>query len=974
MSVAGKARHSPTSLELIYANKRETRVLHALIRDATVKPGTASSRPIGSAFAVPGSLGNTNVFTEPIALHPKAFIIISDEPDTLRIDKNFGSYASRVIVTGEGGAADNIDTIIGKDDGEGNTGKAAFAGQILNIEAVLTTPLTLLNGTDIATPGGASFTIKGGSNVTLIYDSTQDKWLFLHDALVQRLDDLLDVTIGGDPLATGHHLEFTGTVWENKEDITFVSGGANLLNIQTLNWIGGHQLTRGASAPHLDLVMSGDTTFRMTVNSNIMFEVSDIAALGLKMSQPIYMQNENLFFDFPSGTRSIKFDGTSSLDYKVPAANNHRFFAGVAQRFGITDANVVIDTVPFDFGEITIPSNPAANFGRMYAKDVGGTHSEPFWLDELGTESSMLAANDTPWTVLHDAAGNELINLLFLESNATNPASAGFIRMGNLEDLRWRNFGNTADEFLTLDNDDVFLFSDAIKFETTLEAQSGKVRLRNADLIAWRNAADGNDITISVNSSSEFVFTHSGVIEYTFGTTELDLNGNAIRNANFFELDGLAAAVGQVRLRNSSIIAWRNNANSADENIQLDVSDNFLFSSDIDLFNNNLLRTTNIELRAGFNVSKLFFDGGGDTYFTGSGTSGRINIFNDASNNYTFTINEFSLFNSKNIALDGTTGGFIQFKERVAPGGVADVARLYSKDVAGLTELFYVNSAGTERDLSAVGGGSSFDDAAFDVHDDGTPAKIFKFALDGMADGTTLFDINNTTARVITFPDTSGTVAFTNVGQTWSSTQIFTGFTDLQGNVDLGDAIGDSITFQGRVDSNVLPNVASVFDLGSPSLKWLQVVAIILNFGVSDGSAVEIRGNTGGVEYRADVGDTHEWFIDGNSIAFFNSTILDMQSHGIHDVGEIRVDSAKVRAFTATEIGYFVTNFSGSVGAAGSVQIPSLTGSSSTAAQADTDFGSATGCIGYYQTSRLLCVRQSGGTWDGVIISGDVLV
>lgn len=395
MSVAGKARHSPTSLELIYANKRETTVLHALIRDAVSKPGTASSRPIGSAFAVPGSLGNTNVFTEPIALNPKAFIITSDAPDTIRIDKTFGKYSSRIIVTGEGGAADNITTIIGKDDGEGNTGKAAFAGQILNIEAVLTTPLTLIDGADIATPGGASFLIRGGSNVTLIYDSTLDKWKFLHDALVQRLDELLDVTIGGDPLATGHHLEFTGAVWENKADITLVSGGADLINLDDISFVNGHFLSQGTAAPHLNLIMSGDTTFRIGANTFGIVDFSDNAALGLKMlpNADIYMQDNQLFFDSPAGTRSIVFDGVSSLDYKVPAANNHRFFAGVAQRFGITDANVVVDTVPLDFGEITIPSNPAANFGRFYAKDVGGTHSEPFWLDELGTESKLIGTS-----------------------------------------------------------------------------------------------------------------------------------------------------------------------------------------------------------------------------------------------------------------------------------------------------------------------------------------------------------------------------------------------------------------------------------------------------------------------------------------------------------------------------------------------------------------------------------------------------
>lgn len=392
MSVAGKARHYPTSLELIFDSKKEESVLHTLIRDVVLKPGTASSRPIGSAFSVPGTIGSSNIFTEPIALHPKTFQIISDEADTLRIDKNFGSHASRIIVTGQGGAADNIEFIIGIDDGEGNTGKAAFAGQILNIEAVLTTPLTLIDGTDIATPGGASFLIRGGSNVTLVYDSVDDKWKFLHDALVQRLDELLDVTIVSP--ATGEHLEFTGTVWENKADLTLVSGGADLINLDDISFVEGHFLSQGTAAPHLNLIMSGDTTFRIGANTFGIVDFSDNTALGLKMlpNADIYMQSNQLFFDSPAATRSIQFDGTSALDYKVPAANFHRFFAGVSQRFGINDDKVIVDTVPLQLPELITPTpNPPANSGFIYGKVIGGTHAEPHWLDELGTETNLLA-------------------------------------------------------------------------------------------------------------------------------------------------------------------------------------------------------------------------------------------------------------------------------------------------------------------------------------------------------------------------------------------------------------------------------------------------------------------------------------------------------------------------------------------------------------------------------------------------------
>lgn len=51
-------------------------------------------------------------------------------------------------------------------------------------------------------------------------------------------------------------------------------------------------------------------------------------------------------------------------------------------------------------------------------------------------------------------------------------------------------------------------------------------------------------------------------------------------------------------------------------------------------------------------------------------------------------------------------GGFIEFKEILTPPSPAtDVGRLYCKDVAGITTLFLRDSAGTETDLLAGGGG-----------------------------------------------------------------------------------------------------------------------------------------------------------------------------------------------------------------------------------------------------------------------------
>lgn len=65
-----------------------------------------------------------------------------------------------------------------------------------------------------------------------------------------------------------------------------------------------------------------------------------------------------------------------------------------------------------------------------------------------------------------------------------------------------------------------------------------------------------------------------------------------------------------------------------------------------------------------------------------------------------------------------TFGDYVTFNEVVAPSSpAADTLRLYAKDKAGTTELFYKNSAGSERDLSTGGGGGGGATALDDLTD-----------------------------------------------------------------------------------------------------------------------------------------------------------------------------------------------------------------------------------------------------------------
>ena len=67
---------------------------------------------------------------------------------------------------------------------------------------------------------------------------------------------------------------------------------------------------------------------------------------------------------------------------------------------------------------------------------------------------------------------------------------------------------------------------------------------------------------------------------------------------------------------------------------------------------------------------------------------------------------------------------------------------------------------------------------------------------------------------------------------------------------------------------------------------------------------------------------------------------------------DVLLDSgSRIRSFDSTEIGLFVTNFTGSVGTAGSNQGPSIPSLTPSKANLDNTFGSAVGCWGVFNTS-----------------------
>ena len=68
----------------------------------------------------------------------------------------------------------------------------------------------------------------------------------------------------------------------------------------------------------------------------------------------------------------------------------------------------------------------------------------------------------------------------------------------------------------------------------------------------------------------------------------------------------------------------------------------------------------------------------------------------------------------------------------------------------------------------------------------------------------------------------------------------------LNGDVDLGDASTDTVTFNGRVDSDILPSADNAVDLGSATNRWAEVRAVTLYGTVNEVTVVKsITGDSG---------------------------------------------------------------------------------------------------------------------------------
>lgn len=218
--VNGPASNSNTLVDELLKMKRDKAKSFGIARQnfsgigssiggAGSKGGDSAKGGSGEAYLKTG--GDTMI--GPIAYYPKAGIISGG---VLDIGLDSSAYSTRVIVTGQGGLDDDLDTIA----------NVAHAGQMLYLQPILTNDITLKHNTDnIFNPQGTDVVVAGGQTVILQWDTVvhANKWVILTGN---------GVTGAGDNL--GDH-----TATEALDMATFNIGGVGTILFDTL--VGGVQ-------------------------------------------------------------------------------------------------------------------------------------------------------------------------------------------------------------------------------------------------------------------------------------------------------------------------------------------------------------------------------------------------------------------------------------------------------------------------------------------------------------------------------------------------------------------------------------------------------------------------------------------------------------------------------------------------------------------------------------------------------------
>lgn len=433
-------------------------------------------------------------------------------------------------------------------------------------------------------------------------------WQDAPSAEVTALTDLSDVTITTP--STGQVLRKSGSDWVNatlvKADIsdfahTHLSGDlpANIVYNNQANTYsgGGTQDFGGTTLDNVGILISNATNPATT------------GVIRLGNNESIVARNnangaDNILLNYNTSDQTI-INSNAGTDLRV--AGSSRAFVTTTGILCGTGVNVIQTGTVSSAGFVRM-----ANSSLVGWRNAGNTANDLITFNSSVFQIQVSAANEYTFSATEaDWLGNNLVNVGYFESNATNPATTGTIRLGNDERVVARNAANTVDIPILYVNTSSDTIVNAASSELLLlqvngfsqvsfsagqaawtagvfstygsnTSSTGTLRFGNAATLGWRNAANSANFTLAVNSSD--ILESTAPIQFT----------------TYVRQNGTVANSGAIRIAANQLIAWRNQGNTADTWIQTNTSDEIVFaisgaaefsvtSTSINIANNNII-------------------------------------------------------------------------------------------------------------------------------------------------------------------------------------------------------------------------------------------------------------------------------------------------------------------------------------------------------------------------------------------------
>ena len=896
----GKAKTSKSLVDEIKELKREKAKNFGIGRQTKGVPASVGV-PLGASGSKGGTDSNDNqlsyiktagdTMVGPLAFYPIA-ITMSD--NYLQVSEGNG-FSSRLIVTGEGSAADDIVSIVG----------AAHAGQILFLQATETTDITLKDRAGSGTAWATSTAYVAGdirANGGLLY--------VCHTGHTSSASD--EPGVG----ANWEDYWYKGNVYIPSGNDYVVSGKEIvMLQWDTINetWTIVSNFNDGAGGGGSQTPWTSNIDadgFDLQDLSNIEFR--ETTGVPASTSPSIYHEAAGITLNVPSGDIfSIDIAGTPEYEFSASGVDVKDNTIDNVSSIQITDAS----------------SNVHGLLAGVTATGVRMTLTAGEMLQIYDNVTSIVNINTASGVVLNNvdltmgtgniiAGGDQSqinnIGELHFDTNTLTPAPNGVIYFDGT-DLKAKTGSTT----VNLTNIGGSNFTDAV-FRVTDELDTTK---KFAVDVTSNFTGTTATLAFGVTADRTITFPDATTTLPGLSTTHTWTGGNTWQSTSTFE-DDITVSGTDIGLVNTGKVEFTNNGATPAASIALWADATTLHTnSSIDFLGNDIEGVDDIF----FNTSNIIItsDAAGMTLQvpTGDTIDFLVNGSRMTLSETAFDVKVDLELNANDLLTQGgninTANGTITTGTGQITGGGTDkgidnVSTIEFTAVTGtpayaagfysIGNVMYMRSSTASYNLENIAS-STFTDAVFRVQDELDATKEFIIDVTGNFTGTTAtLDFNTSASRIYTFPDVTGEVLTT------TGVQSITGAKDFTDDVTFGGAGfgADNAGFITFVANGATPAAAlAIYGSGSDLVVSTGGGSVNLSNVFTNPAAAALDMNNNAIDNVANI-DFGTGSADTGLIRLPNTASIEWESapaSAYH--GEIEFDVDEKFLFTTPASGAF---------------------------------------------------------------------